>query len=168
MKNIKRKITGFLMVAVLLCISTTSTIFAAETIGGSDIGYYDVKVSSEGVTSITDEKGNVADSSVVRSSISGSGEGTLNSGYDGIQVFVNTSGWGGMGVTVNASSSWNGYMSMDMLGSDGSKPVRDKAVHSNGETYCNNLNHYNPAYYLFTFKGIPSGQSVYIRIWIYG
>lgn len=168
MKGIKKRLLGLLLTAVFFFISSSSTAFAAEIKETTNTNCYNIEVTSEGIMSMTDQNGTIIEPNSARSSVSGSGEATLVSGNDGIQVFVNTSGWGGMGVTINASSSWNGYMSMNMFSSEGRTLLTGRSVYSNGETYFNNLKHYNPQYYLFTFKGIPSGKSVYIRIWIYG
>jgi hypothetical protein len=42
------------------------------------------------------------------------------------------------------------------------------ATSSKSTAYFNNLFTYTPAYYFFTFAGIPAGQTVYVKIWIYG
>ncbi len=66
-----------------------------------------------------------------RSSINGSGSKTLNSNPSTLQVMVDAKGWGGMEVTVNASSSWNGYMSLDIISSDGKVPLEGATIYSN-------------------------------------
>lgn len=164
MKGIKRRILGILLSAMFV-LSFGTTAFAAETGETNEAKCYNLEVTSEGVSSITDAEGNTVSP---RSTISGYEQTTLSGDPAGIVVYVDSSGWGGMGVTVKASSSWNGYMNLDILSSEGDIPAQGKAVYSNGETYLNDLFHYNPPYYLFSFRGIPSGQSVFVQIWVYG
>lgn len=164
MKNIKKRILGSFLFAVLLCLSFELSVFAAESDETINATCYNIEVTSEGIESITNQYGNEITFGTPRISISGYDEGTLTGNPDGVQVIVNSVGWGGMGVTVKASSSWHGYMSLDILGSDGNVPLSGHAVYSNGETVINDLWHYSPSYYLFSFRGIPSGQSVYVQI----
>lgn len=165
MKNTKtRRIIGVLM-ALVLCIGLTSTAFAAEPPENNEAKCYTLEVTSEGITSVKDDVGNEVSP---RSSISGYEQATISGDPAAVFVYPKSSGWGGMGVTIKTSSSWNGYMNLDILGEDGSVPLEGKSVYSNGETKVNNLWHYNPAYYLFSFRGIPSGQSVFVQIWVYG
>lgn len=169
MRNIKKHILSICLVAMLACMSFATTAFAAELESSTKSKCYTIEVTSEGLASITDKEGKEINTyTTLRSSISGYEQRSLTSNSAGIQVFVEASGCGGMGVTINASSSWSGYMSMNMLGSDGRMTVEGKAVYSNGETYLNNLSHYSPSYYVLTFSGIPSGQSVFVKVWIYG
>ena len=168
MKNIKKRILSISLSAMVMCMILGTTAFAAEPEKTVDATYYNVELTSDGITSITDENGNAINPNSLTSSISGYDAGTLTGDPDGIQVVVNSEGWGGMGVTIKASSSWNGYMSLDMLGDDGHTPLTGAVVHSNSETYFNNLWHYSPMSYLFSFRGIPAGQSVYVQIWVYG
>ena len=168
MKNITKRIACIVAAMLMICTCVGTTAFAAEPEETSEATCYNVEFTSDGVQSITDETGNAVDSPTLLSTISGYGDGTLTNDPDGFIIYVDSSGWGGMGVTVKASSSWNGYMSLDIVGEDGSVPAKQRAISSNGETYLNDLFHYNPAYYLFSFRGIPSGQSVYVQIWVYG
>lgn len=73
-----------------------------------------------------------------------------------------------MGVTIETSSSWNGTMKANMVDSDGRHIFEGREVPSNDNTKITGLWHYNPAYYYLTFGDIPSGQSVFIKVWIYG
>ena len=164
MKGIKTRILGALM-ALMLCAGFTTTAFAAEPVENGEAKCYTFEVTSEGITSVKDESGNEI---TPRSSISGYEQATISGDPAGVIVYPSSSGWGGMGVTVKTSSSWNGYMNLDIIGEDGSVPLEGKSIYSNKETPINNLWHYNPAYYLFSFRGIPSGQSVFVQIWIYG
>lgn len=172
MKNMTRRFLAIFFSAMMACMCLGTTAFAAESETASDTTpeatCYSLEVTSNGVASITDEDGNEVDSISPRSSISGYNQATLTGDPVGVSVFVDSSGWGGMGVTVKASSSWSGYMNLDIIGSDGKVPLQGKSVYSNGETKVNNLYHYNPDYYVFSFRGIPSGQSVFVQIWVYG
>lgn len=169
MRNIKRRILSLALSAVVACMSFGTTAFAAEPTEQLDATCYNVELTSEGITSITDQNGNTIDPySVTRSSISGYESDTLSGDSCGVQVFVDANGWGGMGITVKTSSSWSGYMNLDVLGDDGNAPLTGKAIYSNGETQFSNLWHYTPMYYLFSFRGIPSEQSVSVQIWVYG
>lgn len=164
MKSIKKRLL-ILLTVLSLCACFTTTAFAAETPKNDEGKCYTFEVTSEGITAVTDETGNEI---TPRSSISGYNQASISGNPAAIIVYPSSSGWGGMGVTVKASSSWSGYMNLDILGSDGSTPLQGKAVYSNSETKVNNLYHKNPSYYMFSFRGIPSGKSVYVQIWIYG
>ena len=169
MKNIKKRLLSIALSAMFVCMSLGTTVFAAEPNEATSATFYNVELTSEGITSITDQNGNeINPDSVTRSSISGYESDTLSGDPCGVQVMVDANGWGGMGVTIKTSSSWSGYMSLDVLGDDGNAPLTGKAVYSNGETKFNNLWHYTPMYYLFSFSGIPAGQSVSVQIWVYG
>lgn len=165
MRNIKKRILGTFLSAMMGCMALSTTAFAAEPQADVNSTCYSVELTSEGITSITDENGNAVSP---RSSISGYASSTLTSNPAGVFVLVDSQGWGGMGITVKASSSWNGYMSLDVVGHDGSTPISGKAVYSNSETVFNNLWHNTPESYIFSFRGIPSGQSVTVYIWVYG
>lgn len=160
-----RKRSLCIVLLSLFVLSFSTTAFASEIDNIDNTKCYNLEVTSEGISSITDENG---DSVSPYSTISGYEQATLTNDPAGVQVFIDSSGWGGMGVTVKASSSWNGYMNLDILSPDGDIPAQGRSVYSNGETYLNNLFHYNPPYYLFSFRGIPSGQSVFVQIWVYG
>lgn len=84
------------------------------------------------------------------------------------EVGVTAQGIGGMGITVKTSSSWSGYMTLLVIGRDGSIPLNDVKIPSNGETHFNDLLHYSTTGYAFQFTGIPEGRSVFVQIWIYG
>jgi hypothetical protein len=168
MRNIKKRILSIALSAMFVCMSLGRTTFAAEPDGTTNAICYNVELTSEGINSVTDNDGNEINPAVLSSSISGYEQDTLSGNPCGVQVFVDASGWGGMGITIKASSSWSGYMRLDVLGADGSSPLTEKAVYSNGETKFNSLWHYTPSYYLFSFAGIPDGNSVYVQIWIYG
>lgn len=171
MKGIKFRILTILT-ALVMCLGSSTSAFASESQDNKDADKnatcYNLEVTSDGIASITDEKGNEVSSISPRSSISGYNQATLSGDPAGIIVYINSSGWGGMGVTIETSSSWHGYMSLDILGSDGSIPLEGRSIYSDKSTEINDLFHYNPAYYLFSFRGIPSGQSVSVKIWVYG
>ena len=72
MRNIKRRILSLALSAVVACMSFGTTAFAAEPTEQLDATCYNVELTSEGITSITDQNGNTIDPySVTRSSISG-------------------------------------------------------------------------------------------------
>ncbi len=162
---VKKRFIGIFMSAIILFTLSATTAFAAEP--STEAVAYNMEITSNGIVSITDENGNAAPASVY-STISGYEQKTLTGDPAGVIVYVSASGIGGMGVTIETSSSWNGYMSLDILGSDGSTPASGISVYSNTTKYLNNLMHYSPAYFLFSFRGIPSGQSVFAKIWVYG
>lgn len=164
MKGINRRILAILTV-VAICSCMVLTAFAAESEAPQKATCYTLEVTSDGVSSCHDENGEAISP---RSSISGYASETMTRDPNPIQVVVQASGWGGMGVTVKTSSSWSGYMSLDIIASDGSVPLEGAAIYSNQETYFNNLRHYSPTYLMFSFRGIPSGQSVSVEIWVYG
>ena len=171
---IKRIITCLLATFTILC--TSVTVFASEnTVDKANIPtatLYNVELTSEGIASITNEDGSKVPAST-RSSISGYEQTNISGNPAGVFVYPTASGIGGMGATVQSSSSWNGFMSLDILSSDGLTSATGMAVPSNGEwklndVYANGITHYSPAYLLFSFKGIPAGQSVSVKIWVYG
>lgn len=164
----KKRILGTIMTAILLVMSFGTTTFAAEPATTPDATFYTLECTSEGVVSITDEDGNAVSDSVLRSSISGYEQETMTTDPAGVIVYVQSSGIGGMGATVETSSSWNGYMSLDVFDSNGKVYCEGVAVSSNGSKYFNNWLHYSPSWVWFSFRGIPSGQSVSVQIWVYG
>lgn len=123
-----------------------------------------LELTSEGIVSASASSKGI----MPYSSISGYEQQTINSSDHGVIVFTSGSGIGGMGVTIKASSSWNGDMTVHMAGYDGSTPFMNAKVTANGTTYFNNLITTNPAFYLFNFLDIPSGVSVFVQIWVYG
>lgn len=168
MKKIFKRSLDIIMSMVMACMCMVTTAFAAETETTPEAKCYSLEVTSDGIESAIDENGNKVDPGLLRSSISGYNQATISGDPAGVLVYTSASGTGGMGITVKASSSWYGYMSLDMIGSNGSIPLSGKAVYSNGETQVNNLTHNNVGYYVFSFRGIPSGQSVFVQIWVYG
>lgn len=165
MKNLKKRLFSFLLAATLLCVGFVTPTYAAETGKDAEPKCYTIEVSSNGVESISDESG--YDISTC-SSISGYNQRSIKPGDAGITISATSSGWGGMGVTIETSSSWNGKMKANMVDSDGRHFFEGREVPSNDNTKITGLWHYNPAYYYLTFGGIPSGQSVFIKVWIYG
>lgn len=164
----KRLIT--ILTATIMSISSMTTAFAADSqleISNpkKEAKCYNLNVTSDGITSCKDEFGNEI---APRSSISGYDRFTATQNNTGIQVLVDSEGFGGMGVTIDASSSWNGTMKVSALYSTGSFAFQNKSASSNGETYYNNLLHFSPSWILFKFEGIPAGKSVDIQIWVYG
>lgn len=164
----RKRILGTLMSAIMLVMSLGTTAFAAEPETTPDATLYTLECTAEGVASITDEDGNDVSESVLRSSISGYDQATLTTDPAAIIVSVDASGFGGMGATVETSSSWNGYMSLDIFDNNAFIYYEGAAVYSNGTKYFNDLKHYCPSNIWFSFRGIPSGQSVFVKIWVYG
>lgn len=128
-----KRIMATLLVAVTL-LSTSATVFAAENTDKQlstdepKAKVYNMELTSEGISSVTDENGNPISA---RSSISGYEQATLTSNPGGVIVYTDASGYGGMGATVESSSSWNGYMSLDILGSDGLTKATGLSVRTN-------------------------------------
>lgn len=168
MKKIIKRSLGLIIAMVMTCMCMVTSAFAAENEPAPEAKCYNLEVTSDGIESISDENGNDVDPNLLRSSISGYNQATISGNPVGVLVYVSASGTGGMGITVKTSSSWSGYMNLDMIGSNGSIPLSGRAVYSNGETQVNNLQHNSPSYYVFSFRGIPSGQSVFVQIWVYG
>lgn len=167
MKGIKRRILGILLSAIFLCSSMRITVSAAEPAHESESICLNLEVTSEGIVSVTDENGNDVPTPYGTGSISGYKNVTLN-GNDVFILGVTAEGFGGMGVTFNCSSSWNGYMKVDMKPKNGDFCLQNLAVSSNGETTVNNLWQFSPSYFYVFVNGIPEGQSVNIQIWVYG
>lgn len=167
MKNIVKRFLAIVM-AMAMCVCFASTAFADEPESEKCVSAYTVEATSEGISSIVDENGNEVLPSVMRSYIFGYAQGTVTSSKSHIPVYPETVSSGGMGITVKASSSWNGDMYLTVIGQDASVPLDNARVSSNGETYFNNLWHTTTSAYGFAFTGIPEGQSVYVQIWVYG
>lgn len=77
----------------------------------------------------------------------------------------------GVGVTVKTSCSpnWkNGKITFNLLGSDGSHPLKNEIISVDGKSDWHNLLHKSPAYYLASFDGIPEGYTIHVQVWIYG
>lgn len=171
MKGIKHRIFS-VGIAIAMCICTLATTASAveyKSTVTEEATCYNLELTSNGISSITGTNGNNVPLSVL-SSISGYKNGTLSTDPDGIAVYVDAVGSGGMGITVKTTSSWNGYMSLDVFSyKGGSVPIEGASIYSNGERQFHDLTHGPaPVYYFFGFKGIPSGESVGVEIWIYG
>lgn len=164
----RKRILGTFLSAIMLIMALGTTAFAAEPATAPDATLYTLECTSDGVASITDEDGNTVSNSVLRSSISGYEQETMTTDPNGVVVYVDSSGIRGMGATVETSSSWNGYMSLDVFDSNGKIYCEDVAISSNTTKYFNNWTHISPSWVWFSFKGIPSGQSVFVKIWVYG
>lgn len=160
-----------IFMAAIMCLGTTATAFAAEPQPDVEATCYNLEVSSNGVVSCTDENGNEVPTISPRSSISGYGSGSLSSSNPAIIIYPQASGIGGMGVTINTSSSWSGYMKLTAVAhyaSSNATLINNYAVSSNTEVYFNDLLHRSPGYIMFAFDGIPSGKTVNTQIWVYG
>lgn len=166
----KKRIISFILSAVVMIAACGNTVFAATSEKSSEATAYNVELTSEGIASITDENGsNVSDSVIARSSISGYEQKTISGNPAAVLVYPSSaSGAGGMGATIECSSSWNGAMSLDVFDSNGVTNVTGARVSSNGTSKLSNMYHGSPSYVVFSFRGIPSGQSVFVKIWIYG
>lgn len=166
----KKQIISVILSAVVLMASFGNTAFAATAEKSSETTAYNVELTSEGIASITAEDGsNVPDSVIARSSISGYEQKTISGNPAAILVFPSSaSGAGGMGATIECSSSWHGAMSLDVFDSNGVENIRGARVSSNGTSKLTDMYHGSPSYVVFSFRNIPAGQSVFVKIWIYG
>ena len=143
-QTMRKRILGTLMSAIMLVMAFGTTAFASEVEKPCDAIAYNLELTSDGVASITDEDGNPVSDSVLRSSISGYEQATMTTDPTGVIVYVDSSGIGGMGATVETSSSWNGYMSLDVFDNNGKIYCEGVAVSSNGTKYFNNWLHVSP------------------------
>ncbi|MBO5348520.1 MAG: hypothetical protein J6A89_01680 [Clostridia bacterium] len=166
----KKLIAGIFMSTLMFLMSFGMTAFAAESeVDSCEATAYTMECTSDGIVSITDENGATAPASVMRSTISGYTQQTISGSPAGIVVYpTSASGAGGMGVTIECSSSWNGAMSMDLTDTNGNVNVRGVRVVSNGTSKLTDMYHDSPSAVVLTFRGIPSGQSVFVKVWIYG
>ena len=161
-----------ILLALVILLSFSSPAFAAETTEdvSNDVKatLYNVDLTSDGIVSVSDENGNI----MPLSSISGYNQGDVSSNSSGFLVWVDSSGIGGMGVTVITScSNWNGTITFNLASDTGSYAVKGAAIPTNGESQWHNLIHglpSTPAYYLAVFSGIPAGYTVHAQVWIYG
>lgn len=165
-----------ILLALLLVLSLSIPAFAAEIQNdvNADVNtdveatMYSLELTSEEIVSVTDEDGNI----MPLSSISGYASGDISSTSSGFLVWVDSSGIGGMGVTVKTSCpNWNGTVRFDLVSDRGSKAVTEAYIPTNGSTEFHNLLHGlpgTPAYYLANFYGIPAGYTVNAQVWIYG
>lgn len=166
----KKILCAVLVLAMMMSLSVTA--FAAEPVNttNNDVKAtkYSVELDSNGIVSVSDENGNI----MPRSSISGYQNGDVTSNSSGFIVWVDSSGIGGMGVTVKTSCpEWNGTVTFYLVSDRGSVAVNGDNITTNGETYYENLIHGlpgTPAYYLANFNGIPDGYTIHVDIWIYG
>lgn len=169
MKKTVNRLLSILLAIMLVLGATGTQAFADEVSEPEDATLYNVELTSEGIAQITDADGNpVTDSTRGTGGISGFKQATLSNNPDGVFVVTQSWGFGGMGITIKTSSSWNGYMSLDVITSDPSVIISGSSIYSNTETQFHNLMHYSPSYIIFKFSGIPSGQSVFVQIWVYG
>lgn len=165
----KKLIASIFISTLMLLMSFSMTAFAAEPqINLCEATAYTMECTPEGIVSVTDENGVSAPASVM-STISGYTQQTISGSPVGVVVYpTSASGAGGMGVTIECSSSWNGYMSMDLTDTNGNENVRGVRVASNGTSKLSDMYHNSPSAVVLTFRGIPSGQSVFVKVWIYG
>ena len=152
----------FISLVLVLILAFSAMAFAEEK--STPTKLYNLEVTSEGIVGINE-------ASVERSttsSISGYDARTVVNTDSGVTIFVDASGFGGMGVTIKASSSWNGTMYVHMFDNLGNVVFESEPVSSNGETQFHNLWHWSPDYFGVNCTGIPDGVSVYVQVWIYG
>lgn len=159
-KNFKRILSTLLVLT--LCLSLSSSVFAADTTTNKAaeeknlIGEYTFEVSGDGTVT-------------PKSSVSGYNQKTVTAGNNGILIDCNGQGIGGMGITIEtSSSSSNSYI--DYAGA----PTIGSASNVSGKIWMNdhielksNLWHNNLGEYFLAF-GVPSGQSMFVKVWIYG
>ena len=71
MKNIRKRFSNIFLSVVLMCMSLSTTVSAAETTEETEAPtYYNVEVTSEGIASIVDQDGNSVSPASLASSIS--------------------------------------------------------------------------------------------------
>lgn len=169
MKNFSKRFISVLM-AIVTCLCFTLSVSATEfenTLGSlkeTSPRHITYEVTSEGIVSV-EEDGVI----LPRSSISGYTNGTCTAYYFMFKFNVTSSGSGGMGVTVKTSSSWSGYMSMDIGSPTDGYYIQNYAMPSNGERqFHHGLTHNSPTEMIMYFYGIPSDVSVYVEVWVYG
>lgn len=161
-----------IILALVMTMAVTTTAFAAEpkttNTDTIDVTKYNVELNSDGIVSVSDENGNI----MPFSSISGHTNGYVSSKSPSFPVWVDSSGIGGMGVTVKTScSNWNGTITFNLMSDKGSHAIINQPIPTNGERQYHNLMHglpSQPAYYLAGFSGIPDGYTVNAQVWIYG
>ena len=163
----KRFIALFLAVITVLSLTVSASAAEMENTNNDPeevvAQHITYEVTSEGIVSVETDDG-VAPCS----SISGYANGTFTTVDCLLSFPVVSSGEGGMGITVKTSSSWDGYMSMD-IGPGGQEwYINDYAMPSNGERQFHDLYHETPMNIGMYLYGIPNGQSVYVEIWVYG
>lgn len=165
----KKLIVSSLLSALMFLMPFNMTAFAENSkMIPSVATAYTMECTSEGVVSVTDNNG-VCSPFSITSTISGYTQQTITGSPAGVVVYPTVaSGAGGMGVTIECSSDWNGAMAMDLTDSNGNVNVRDVRVKSNGQSKLSDMYHNSPEYVILTFKGIPSGVSVFVKVWIYG
>ena len=168
-----KKLLSFLLAVTMMVSMLSVNAFAAEAEcdvaeAPAEATMYDVELNSSGIVSITDENGAAAPRSVT-SSISGYGNANLTSSSNVMVVWVDASGFGGVGITVTTScSNWNGTITFNVTPNNGSAILGNKYISSNGTSEFHNLWHNSPAYYTIAFGGIPAGYTVHAQVWIYG
>lgn len=159
------------IIAVIMAITLTFGISIPALAADTDVKnndkpiahHVEYEVSSNGLETVT------YDGIQTCSSISGYENATFTGGGGHmIVVPVVSSGVGGMGITVKTSSSWSGYVSMQIKSDDDVVYVNNYAMPSNGERKFNNLKHYSPMNVGVLIKGIPAGKTMRIDVWIYG
>lgn len=159
------------ILTLVLVLSISVTAFATDITRDANndtVTMYSLELTSEGISSVSDEEGNI----VPLSSISGYACGDVDSSNPGFLVWVDSSGIGGMGVTVKTiCPDWNGTIRFDLVSDRGSKAVLNQYIPTNGSTEFHDLLHglpATPAYYLANFSGIPKGYTITAHVWIYG
>lgn len=160
-----------ILLAFSMVMSLSIPAFAAESpvevSVAAEATMYTMELTSEGIVSISDEDGNI----MPFSSISGYQNGNVTENSNSFLVWVDASGLGGMGVTVKTScSTWTGTITFNLIGDNGSQPIKNSSISTNGEKNYSNLFHGLPVpnYYLAGFSGIPSGHTIYAQVWIFG
>ncbi len=105
------------------------------------------------------------------SSISGYAQKTITSSNAYIEVPTTSSGVGGMGITIETSSSSSGSMDFNgaPLNNILTSTISGKIALNKGHYEAHNLIHDDSVgtYYIF-FSNIPAGASVKVQVWIYG
>lgn len=168
MKDFSKRFISILM-AIVTCLCFTLSVSANEfenALSSSEATsprHITYEVTSEGIIS-AEVDGQV----MPRSSISGYANGNCDGPSCIFICPVISSGEGGMGITVKASSSWDGYMSMDITSGGFQYYVKDYAMPSNGERQFHDLYHEAPTQVALLLMGIPVNEYVHIDMWVYG
>ena len=159
-KKIKRLLS--LVLVLTLCLSFSNLVSAKEKTDNKSVndkelmGEYTFEVSDKGLIT-------------ARSSVSGYNQKTVVAGDNGLIINCNGQGYGGMGITIETSSS-NGNFKVNYVGGAyiGSASSISGEIGSNAHIELNkNLWQNNLDEYLISF-GVPSGVSMFVKVWIYG
>ena len=169
MKTISRVFTFVL--ALAMCLSLGTVAFAAEPDVSSEdaqprvLGQATFLVSSDGVVPLESE-GKI----MPRSSISGYKQQTLNGGAASMVIPCTSSGWGGYGVTIQTSSSYEDA-DIHVFGTvqSGNASSFEGMMTTNDELQFHNLMHLgNVSEFIILFSTDEGTRPYRATVWIYG